>query len=113
VAGEPKPGTTIDQSNVDQFSKYIASAGIDAIKHGFKITVAQAERIQWSDSYEQAKERYSPQVRLDANDVIQNYTSGLPFPSVENNPENGSIWSAPPSQRRHAHFQAKPGTERA
>ena len=80
---EPAPGTVIDAKNGDLYGRLIPVAARLAIKHGFKLDVVPTTRIDWPEAYKQATERYSHQVGLDSNDVIQNYVAGAPFPSVE------------------------------
>jgi hypothetical protein len=82
-SAEPAPGTAIDQTNAEKYARYLPAAAMFAIKHGFKIDVVPTTRIDWPEGYKQATERYSRQVSLDANDIIQNYVAGAAFPTVE------------------------------
>lgn len=90
-AREPAAGMVIDASNADLYARFIPAAAMFAIKHGFKLDVVPTARIDWPEAYKQATERYSHQVSLDANDVIQNYVAGAPFPSVEGSDSKAAI----------------------
>src|SRR5439155_21296153 len=80
ATGEPAPGTIINSDNASSYSRYIPAALMFAVEHGFKIRVVPTQRIEWPENYKKQTEHYSPQVGLDSNDYIQNYTAGLPFP---------------------------------
>ncbi|WP_304824371.1 DUF1329 domain-containing protein [Candidatus Binatus sp.] len=77
------PGTTIDRGNMSKFASLIPPAMGFLIEHGLTVDVVPARRIAWPRAYQQATEQYSGQVRLDSEDVIQNYVAGLPFPVIE------------------------------
>jgi hypothetical protein len=75
-------GTIITAANMKAFTRYLPEAARFALQHGFKINVTASRRLKWSEGFEQATEKYSPQVGLDSKDHIKNYVAGLPFPLV-------------------------------
>ncbi len=84
------PGTIISRSNADQYAGYIAPPLRDAIDRGLRVKVVPTERLDWSSGFQAATEKYASQVRLDANDYLNHYVAGLPFPLVdENDPQAG------------------------
>ncbi|MHB8383392.1 MAG: DUF1329 domain-containing protein [Candidatus Binataceae bacterium] len=78
-----EPGTIISAANASQFASVLPQAARFALVHGFKIEVTPSRRLQWSAGYQSATEKFSPQVKLDAQDHIANYIAGMPFPLVD------------------------------
>ncbi len=85
VAAELKPGTTIGADNVEQYARYVPAAGKFAIAHGFRMRVIPARRVEWSQGFQHATEKYAAQVSLDSDGYIKNYVAGMPFPLIEAN----------------------------
>ena len=81
-ADQPQPGLVIDKSNVGNYGCFLPQAAIEVVKHGFKIRIATVHKLDWPDGYKQATEKYGAQVRLDADDNLENYVAGMPFPLV-------------------------------
>jgi hypothetical protein len=79
----PDPRSIIDSGNASKFFNYVPGAAMFALQHGFQIKVVPTERLDWSEGYKQATEKYSAQVSLDNDNFIQNYVAGLPFPMIE------------------------------
>jgi hypothetical protein len=80
---ELKPGTVIAADNVEQFSRYVPAAASFAVAHGFKMRVLPERRVEWSQGFQHATEKYAAQVTLDSDDYIKNYIAGMPFPLIE------------------------------
>ena len=78
-----KPGTIIGAENADQYSRYLPGAAKFALKHGFHMRVIPQRRVEWSDGFRHATEKYSGQVSLDAEDNLQHYIAGMPFPLID------------------------------
>jgi Protein of unknown function (DUF1329) len=83
AAAELKPGTVIAADNVDQYARYVPAAARFAIAHGFRMRVLPERRVEWSQGYQHATEKYAAQVRLDSDDYIKNYIAGMPFPLLD------------------------------
>ena len=83
AAGELKPGTIIGADNVDQYSRYVPSAAKFAVAHGFRMRIIPDRRVEWSQGFQHATEKYAAQVTLDNDDYIKNYVAGMPFPLVD------------------------------
>ena len=83
AVAELKPGTIIAADNVEQFSRYVPAAASFAVAHGFKMRVLPERRVEWSQGFQHATEKYAAQVTLDSDDYIKNYIAGMPFPLIE------------------------------
>lgn len=77
------PGAIIDARNAAAYERFLPQAAKFAVEHGFRIRIAPSEHLDWSAGFERATEKYSPQVRLDAQDQMVNYVAGLPFPLID------------------------------
>jgi len=56
---ELKPGTVIAADNVEQFSRYVPAAASFAVAHGFKMRVLPERRVEWSQGFQHATEKYA------------------------------------------------------
>jgi len=83
AGAELTAGTSIGAENVAEYAQYVPDATRFAIAHGLRMTLLRARRLEWSAGFKQATERYSPQVRLDEDDHLQNYVAGMPFPLID------------------------------
>ncbi len=83
VAAELKPGTTIGADNVDNYERYVPAAAKFAVAHGFRMRIIPQRRVEWSQGFQHATEKYAPQVALDANGYLKNYVAGMPFPLID------------------------------
>ena len=83
AAAELKPGTIIGADNVEQYSRYVPAAARFAVAHGFKLRIIPERRVEWSQGYQHATEKYAAQVALDSDGYIKNYVAGMPFPLVD------------------------------
>jgi hypothetical protein len=79
------PGTIINAENAQRYANFIPAAAMLAIGHGLRLEVTPTNRIQWSKGFQNATEKYSPQVGLDQDDYITNYIAGMPFPLIDAN----------------------------
>jgi Protein of unknown function (DUF1329) len=78
-----KPGTIVSSDNAGRYARYIPGAGKFAIAHGFRMRSIPERRVEWSEGFRHATEKYSPQVTLDADDNLKNYIAGMPFPLID------------------------------
>ena len=85
AAAELKPGTIITADNVAQFARYVPAAAKFAVAHGFRMRINPERRVEWSQGFQHATEKYAAQVTLDSDGYIKNYVAGMPFPLIEPN----------------------------
>jgi Protein of unknown function (DUF1329) len=83
AAAELKPGTIIDANNADQYARYIPEAAKFAIAHGLRMRILPERRVEWSQGFQHATEKYAAQVSLDKDGYITNYIAGMPFPLLD------------------------------
>ena len=83
AAAELAPGTIISADNVDQYARYVPAAAKFVVAHGFRMRVLPERRVEWSQGFQHATEKYAAQVTLDSDDYIKNYVAGMPFPLIE------------------------------
>ena len=84
-AAELKPGTVISADNLAQFARYVPAAAKFAVAHGFRMRINPERRVEWSQGFQHATEKYAAQVTLDSDGYIKNYVAGMPFPLIEPN----------------------------
>ena len=82
---ELKPGTIISADNVAQYARYVPAAAKFAVAHGFRMRINPERRVEWSQGFQHATEKYAAQVTLDSDGYIKNYVAGMPFPLIEPN----------------------------
>ncbi len=82
VGSDLKPGMIVRADSAARFAQYLPQAARFALAHGFRMQIAPPRRIEWSEGFQRATEKYSPQVELDAEDHIKNYVAGMPFPLI-------------------------------
>jgi Protein of unknown function (DUF1329) len=90
ATAELKPGTIIDADNFDQYSRYVPAAAKFAVAHGFRMHILPERRVEWSQGFQHATEKYAAQVTLDSDDYIKNYVAGMPFPLIDTSDPNGA-----------------------
>jgi hypothetical protein len=78
----PAPGIVISATNASTFAQFLPPAADLGIKYGLTMRVVPTKRIDWSEGFTAATEKYSGQVGLDADGYITNYIAGMPFPTV-------------------------------
>ena len=78
------PGDRITAENIDKV-KDLISPGLEwCIRRGWPITIGETKRIEWLRAYKEATEKYSAQVKLDADGLtLRNYVAGQPFPNLD------------------------------
>jgi hypothetical protein len=83
AAAELKPGTVIAADNVEHYARYLPAAARFVVAHGFRMRVLPERRVEWSQGYQHATEKYAAQVTLDSDDYLKNYVAGMPFPLID------------------------------
>jgi hypothetical protein len=83
VAADPRPGSVIESSNVEQYRSYLGPSIRWILERGYRMRVAAPRRIEHPPAFREASARYSAGVRLapDGTHVID-HVAGLPFPDV-------------------------------
>jgi hypothetical protein len=83
VSAELKPGDVIVADNIARYVRYVPAAGKFAVAHGFRMRLLPERRVEWSEGFQHATEKYAPQVTLDNDDFLKNYVAGMPFPLID------------------------------
>ena len=83
AATELKPGTIISADNVAQYARYVPAAAKFAVTHGFRMRIFPERRVEWSQGFQHATEKYAAQVTFDSDGYIKNYVAGMPFPLID------------------------------
>ena len=78
-----KPGTIIGADNIEQYARYVPAAAKFAVAHGFRMRIIPERRVEWSQGFQHATEKYAAQVALDNDDNVKNYVAGMPFPLID------------------------------
>jgi hypothetical protein len=87
----PPPGTVVSASNASTYAQFLPPAAHVGIKYGLTMRVIPTKRIDWSEGFTAATEKYSGQVGLDGDDYITNYIAGMPFPTVSTSDPKAAI----------------------
>jgi len=78
------PGDRITAENVAVVKDLISPRLEWCIRRGWPITIGETKRIEWLRAYKDATEKYSAQVKLDADGLtLRNYVAGQPFPNLD------------------------------
>jgi hypothetical protein len=97
AAAELKPGTIIGADNIEQYARYVPSAAKFAVEHGFRMRIIPERRVEWSQGFQHATEKYAAQVALDNDDNVKNYVAGMPFPLIDStDPKAAAMPPIPP-----------------
>ena len=86
VHAAAKPGDRITAANAGQVKDLVSPGTYIIVGKGMEIDVVAPERIDWPPPYQEATEKYSPQVRLspDRRSLV-GYVAGQPFPLLDTN----------------------------
>lgn len=86
-----KPGNFITPDNAAQVKDLLAPGTYWKVLHGMTLKVVPTERIDWPPPYQEATEKYSPQVKLSRDHrSLAGYVAGQPFPIIDaNDPDAG------------------------
>jgi hypothetical protein len=101
----PPAGTRVVASNMSQYANLIPKALMFAVAHGLTINVVANQKIKWPGVYQRNTEQFSAQVTIASNQVIQNYTAGMPFPQIDEQSPGAGVkvaynWRLGPFQPR-------------
>src|ERR1041385_1823905 len=87
-----KNGDTIGKAEVDKVKDLVSPGVAFFIKKGMTIKVVDPKPIPWPKAYKEATEKFSAQVKLASDGVsIDNYTAGMPFPTVDANDAKAAL----------------------
>ena len=81
-SSSPAVGAVISSASQSTYTRFLPPAAELGLKYGMTMRIVPTKRIDWSEGFTSATEKYSAQVGLDANDYITNYIAGMPFPTV-------------------------------
>lgn len=96
-SGEPVPGVTYNNSNIEEIKDYVYPTLYQGIKNPtmwnidkFEFTVAPHVKYEFPKEWIEATEKHSKDVVIDKDDSISNWTAGTPFPNIDiNDPQAG------------------------
>jgi len=87
-----KAGDTISKAEVDKVKDLVSPGVAFFLKKGMTIKVVDPKPIGWPKVYKEATEKFSAQVKLASDGVsIDNYTAGMPFPTVDPNDPKAAL----------------------
>ena len=89
ATAQVKPGDYISVQNAYKVKDLVSPGVYWRVQSGMTMKIVPTERIDWPPPYNEATEKYSPQVRL-SNDhrSLVGYVAGQPFPLLDpNDPE--------------------------
>jgi hypothetical protein len=86
-----KPGDFITPDNAAQAKDLLSPGTYWKVLHGMTLKIVPTERIDWPPPYQEATEKYSPQVKLSPDHrSLAGYVAGQPFPIIDpNDPDAG------------------------
>lgn len=97
ASAQVKPGDFITADNAAKVKNLVPPGVYPRILHGMTLKVVPTERIEWPPPYTEATEKYSSQVRLNADRrSLVGYVAGQPFPMIDpNDPDAGTkiMWN--------------------
>ncbi|HYC56060.1 MAG TPA: DUF1329 domain-containing protein [Candidatus Binatia bacterium] len=77
------PGDKIDKTNSDKI-KDLVSPGVKwCVDNGMDMDIIETRPIPMPEDYKQATEKYSAQVKLNQNNMLDNWVAGKPFPVID------------------------------
>ncbi|MFZ0887553.1 MAG: DUF1329 domain-containing protein [Candidatus Binataceae bacterium] len=80
------PGDFITADNAEKVKSLVSPGVYLRVVHGMSMKIEPTERIEWPPPYQEATEKYSPQVRLTPDGrSLQGYVAGEPFPMIDAN----------------------------
>lgn len=80
-----KPGDIITPDNASAVADLVSPGNLFLVKQGMRMTIVPTGRLKWPPPYQNATEKYAPQVRLSKEGFLENYVAGLPFPLLDPN----------------------------
>lgn len=85
AVAQVKPGETITKANAYKVKTLLSPGNYILVQRGMRIHVVPTSYLEWPPPYRDATEKYASQVRLGANEGIENYVAGQPFPLLDPN----------------------------
>ncbi len=80
-----RPGEVITTTNASVARVYLTPGSYVLVTHGVPLRIVSSSRLDWPPPYRVATERYSSQVSLSSDGVLNGYVAGLPFPLLDAN----------------------------
>lgn len=85
ATAEVKPGDLITRANADKVKGIIPDGVQWCVNRGMTMTIVPYKKIDIPEVYQQATEKYAPQVKLKDDQTLDGYVAGRPFPLVDVN----------------------------
>jgi hypothetical protein len=80
-----KPGDKITKANAERVADLVSPGVRWCVENGMEMDIVPYEKIDVPADYQAATEKYSAQVKLNANNTLDNWVAGKPFPAIDNN----------------------------
>src|SRR5215468_5387269 len=86
ATAQPPPGTVINKANADQVKDLVSPGVMWCLQHGMAMKVIPYKKIEWNQTFKEATEKYSGQVKLSADGrSVEGHVAGQPFPKIDPN----------------------------
>ncbi|MFP6625577.1 MAG: DUF1329 domain-containing protein [Deltaproteobacteria bacterium] len=84
-AEEVKPGDLITRRNSERVKDLVSPGILWCVNNGMELDIVPYKTIPLPKAYTKATEKYSSQVSLSQDNLIENFVAGQPFPNVDLN----------------------------
>jgi hypothetical protein len=93
VGAEPKPGEVIGKADVDKAKDFVSPGIVWLVSRGMELKIVPHERTDDPPAFKAATEKYSAQVKLTPEGILDEatYVAGRPFPIVDANDPQAAI----------------------
>ncbi len=85
TGNEVKPGDVINKTNAEKVKELVSPGVRWCVENGMELNIIPYQKIDVPADYLAATEKYAGQVRLNANNTIENWVAGKPFPKIDPN----------------------------
>ncbi len=82
---EVKPGDVITKDNASKVQDLLSPGNYTLVQHGMVMDIIPTSKLDWPPPFKNATEKYSPQVILNPDGTLKNYSAGQPFPLLDPN----------------------------
>jgi hypothetical protein len=82
---EVKPGDKIDKTNAERVKELVSPGVLWCLQNGMEMDIVPYQKISVPADYQAATEKYSAQVKLNDQNMVENWVAGKPFPNIDPN----------------------------
>jgi hypothetical protein len=89
----PQPGDMIGKNDTERIRDLVSPGVLWLVSRGMEMKIIPYEKTPDPPAYREATEKYSPQVKLSANGILDEntYIAGRPFPVIDENDPQAAI----------------------